>query len=78
MNALIAQAVELHQKHRYMPFWQCVELARHLQEQSARYRRPCESRQQGGSSSRAGNRTSVRFPESAPRRGICAARRDSS
>jgi hypothetical protein len=78
MSALIAQAVELHRNHSYMPFWQCVELARHLQSQSAHARKRCERRHEAGERE-AGERSRVRdhtFPRltrASSRRGRCAA-----
>jgi hypothetical protein len=74
MSALIAQAVDLHRNHAYMPFWQCVELARHLQAQSALARRRCEGRQVAGESSRVRDDALLRSSRASSRRGRCAAR----
>jgi hypothetical protein len=72
MSALIAQAVDLHRDHAYMPFWQCIELARHLQAQTAQARRRCEARQEAGEGSRARDHTLVRLPRACVRRAVCA------
>jgi hypothetical protein len=72
MSALIAQAVELHQQHRYMPFWQCVELAQHLQAQSARTGSHCKSRH-GVTTASCGARTADRASASTSRRGTADA-----